>query len=377
MWIIDRYLLRQYIKAFLICWISLTGLYVVFDAFTNLDHFLHYAEKRGGLLAAMCNFYSYRTLFFFDRSSAVLSMIAAMFTVTWIQRHNELTALMAAGVPRLRVVRTVFVAAASISVLAAANRELVIPQISEELSQRPEDLVGTSASILQPRYDHRTNILMRGKATYANQQRIDEPNFVLPSTLDQHGKHLAAENAYYLPADANHPGGYLFSDVLEPRELLGKPCLSLDGENVIFTPAAASWLKPNECFVASEVTFQQLAGGNTWKQYSSTSQLIDGLDNPSLDFGADVRVAIHSRFTQPLLDVTLLFLALPLVLRGETRNIYIAIGMCLALVVVYMVTILACQYLGSVYLIDPALAAWIPLMIFVPAAVGLFDRVER
>ena len=37
--IIDRYILRQFVQTFLFCFLSLTGLYVVFGAFTNLDSF--------------------------------------------------------------------------------------------------------------------------------------------------------------------------------------------------------------------------------------------------------------------------------------------------------------------------------------------------
>ncbi len=39
-------LLNQFLRTFLICLLSLTGLFVVFDAFTNLEAFLHFA--RGG-----------------------------------------------------------------------------------------------------------------------------------------------------------------------------------------------------------------------------------------------------------------------------------------------------------------------------------------
>ena len=45
--IIDRYLLKQFIHVFAICFISLTGLYVVLDAFSNLDNFMQFSEKRG------------------------------------------------------------------------------------------------------------------------------------------------------------------------------------------------------------------------------------------------------------------------------------------------------------------------------------------
>lgn len=40
MTLIDRYLLTTWIKVYLICYISLAGLYVVIDAFSNLDELL-------------------------------------------------------------------------------------------------------------------------------------------------------------------------------------------------------------------------------------------------------------------------------------------------------------------------------------------------
>ena len=69
------------------------------------------AGKHGGLLAVMADYYGYRSLSFFDTHGHMLTLIAAMFTVTWIQRHNELTALEAAGMPKARIVRPVIMAA--------------------------------------------------------------------------------------------------------------------------------------------------------------------------------------------------------------------------------------------------------------------------
>jgi len=42
--IIDRYLLRQFLQTFMICYLSLTGVYVIFDAFSNFDAFLKIAK---------------------------------------------------------------------------------------------------------------------------------------------------------------------------------------------------------------------------------------------------------------------------------------------------------------------------------------------
>jgi lipopolysaccharide export system permease protein len=98
---------------------------------------------------------------------------------------------------------------------------------------------------------------------------------------------------------------------------------------------------------------------------------MSSLHNKSLDYGADVKVVIHSRLMKPLLDINLLLLGLPLVLARDHRNIFLAVAMCLGVTILFLVTIYGCQYLGNAVYVSPHLAAWLPLMLFVPAAAGL------
>lgn len=373
MQIIDRYMLRQFIQVFIICFCSLTGLYIVFDAFTNLDEFTKAADKEGNLLVVLGGFYTYRAIYFFDRTSGILALTASMFTVTWIQRHNELTALSAAGIANGRVIRPVIIAVMLIALGAAVNRELVIPRIAQELSRDPNNLTGANGRELMPDYDRETDVLFRGQQWYGNEKKITEPSFLLPEGLDVYGKGLSAAEAFYQPATADHPGGYLFRQVRQPAGIASRPSLSLGKQVILITPQDAKWLKPDECFLVSNFDFDQLTAGKRSRQFSSTWQLIRGLRNPSLDYGAGVRVTIHSRFVQPLLDTTLLLLGLPLILKRENRNVFLAIGMCVGLVTVFMLVVLCCQTLGSIYFLSPAMAAWLPLMIFTPCAALMID----
>jgi lipopolysaccharide export system permease protein len=79
-------------------------------------------------------------------------------------------------------------------------------------------------------------------------------------------------------------------------------------------------------------------------------------------------VTLHRRFVQPVLDVTLLFLGMPFVLSRGSRNIFVATGQCLLLVAAFFVVTLGCQTLGNAILVSPALAAWLPMLIFLPPA---------
>lgn len=376
MLILDRYLLRQFLWAFVICFCSLAGLYIVADALGHLEEFISAANKGESLAGLLTEYYGYRTISFFDRTSGMLALIAVMFTLAAFQRHNEMTAVLAAGVSKGRIVRPLIVAVAVISLVAAVAREAVIPQFRDKFSRNAQDLAADSTKRLEPRTDNTTGVLLRGRQLLTNQQQIQEPNFKLPPELDQHGRFLVATVAMYQPPTDDRPGGYLLQGVSQPRELLAKPSLQLpSGEPAVLTPQDTAWLKPGECFVVSQVEFDQLVDAASWRQYSSTWDLIQGLYNRSLDFGADVRVTIHSRLVQPLLDVVLLFLGMPLVLGQRNRNMFIAIGQCLVVVIGFMLVVLGCQALGSSILISPVLAVWLPLFFFVPLAAWLAEPV--
>ena len=377
MWIIDRYLLRQFIKTFVICYLSLTGLYIVFDAFTHLDEFLSYTDQGHGLLSLIGSYYAYQSILFFELTSGLLTLVAAMFTLAWIERHHELTALMSAGISRIRVVLPVIAAAVVIALLATANRELVIPRIRDELVRQPGNLMRDQGQAIQPQYDNRTDVLIRGKAAYGDRKRIEKPDFLLPNELGRYGLKLVAEEAFYEPPEGNRPGGYRLVGVEQPGDLDSRPSLRLGERPVLITPQDADWLEPGQCFLVSDVGFEQLTGSEAFRKFSSTAQLISGLRNGSLGFGADVRVAIHSRMVQPFLDMTLLFLGLPLVVSRESRNVFLAIGLCIVVVTIFLLVVISFQYLGTIYLVDPDLAAWAPLMLFVPPAVWLAESMWR
>jgi lipopolysaccharide export system permease protein len=369
MWTIDRYVMRLFVKVLVVCFMSLTGLFIVIDAFGNLDELLTLGDKHGSLVGVLCEYYGARALAFFDRTSALIALVAATFAVTTMQRSNELAALQAAGISKARLVRPLIVGTIVVSLLAVANREWLIPRYRDQLSRRAQDWEGTAQRDFTPRFDHFSDILLMGRATVAADQRIVQPTFRLPPGLSRFGSQLAAHTAWFRDAEPGRPRGYLLEGVQEPKNLAGLDSCYRDGQPLVLSPKDTPWLKPQQCFVVSDVTFEQLAAGNTWRQFSSTAELILGLHNPSLDCSADVRVAVHARLIQPFLDVVLLFLGLPLVLSRESRNIFFSAGLCVAVVAAFFLTVLTCQTLGNNYLIRPAaLAAWCPLLIFAPLA---------
>jgi lipopolysaccharide export system permease protein len=365
----DRYLLRLYVKVLLISLLCLFGLFVVIDAFGNLDEFLVYGRRKsGGVAGVLVEYYGPRLLWFYDRLGGMLAMVSVAFVLTLLQRSNELTALVAAGISPVRVMRPLLWGSLVVALLGAANRELGLPLVRDSLSRNAQDWLGEEARKCTPRYDLRTEILVSGKSTFSKDRRITEPLFRLPPELAAWGPQLVAEEAFFVGKTADRPAGYLLRGVRHPADLVQRPSLSLDGRPVLYSPLDTPWLKPDECFVASVVTFEQLAVGGAWRQYLSSTELITGLRGQTIEPGADVRLMIHARVVQPLLDLSLVLLGIPLVLSRGSRNIFLAAGIGGALVGTMMIVTLACHAVGANYLLDATLAAWLPLLIFGPIA---------
>ena len=127
---LDRYLLGRFGHVFVIAFVSLFGLFVVVDCFTNADDFL---AQPGGPLAvvgAMARHYSYRVSYMFDVMGGVVSVLASMVTFALLQRNGELNPVLSAGIPTYRLIRPVLWGALLVDGAMACNREVVIPRIA-------------------------------------------------------------------------------------------------------------------------------------------------------------------------------------------------------------------------------------------------------
>jgi lipopolysaccharide export system permease protein len=366
--LIDRYIGRAQLHAFVVVFVSLAGLYFVFDAFTNMEEFITHAAETGSLARVLAGYYGCRLVWFFDATSPVITLASGMFALSWLERHNELTALLAAGVTRWRIARPVLGFAILISLVAASNRELVLPRIREAFARNAQNLDGSAVQPFESRYDHRTDILFRGRGARTADLSIESPSLLMPPQLGDYGPQITAATATWQPAAAGRPGGYRLARVEEPPDIDRLPPLTCGGETIVLTRQAADWLGPGECFVASNVSFEQMIGSTNWSQYSSTLDLVRAIANPSLGVAAEIPLRVHARFTAPVLDITLLLLGIPLVLGPNRRGIFAAVGACVGMTVVFFLVVMGCHALAAGDLLSPSLGAWAPLLLLGPLA---------
>lgn len=370
---IDRYILALYSRTLLICFLSVAGLMVVVQIFTNLDEFMRYADKlETSLLEVLVDYFTPYVVMLFERLSGMLALLAMLFVIAWLNKTNEFTALLAAGVAKRRVVRPLMLASAFVVVSAVAIRELVIPKYQDQLDRQPQDLSGDLNRQLRPMYDDSTMVLIQGKHLLPVRAEIVQPNLRIHGgpIFDALGAKLTAQTATYRPATDELPAGYLIDSVLHPTTIDDLASIwDEQGQPLLLTSHDTEWLEQGECFLASEIEIEMLNGGSAWKQYASTVELVNHLRGENKLRSADIRVQIHQRLLRPLVDWTVLLLGIPVLLSRPDRHMFWVAGACLGIVAGFTSVVLGFAAIGnSATLLSPMLAVWLPVLIFLPWA---------
>lgn len=386
MTILDRQRYWAYAKAYVICFTSMTSLYVIIDAFTNLDEFTKINDTPGKLAAFMSRYYAVRTTMIYDKLCGVIGMMAAIFTVTWVQRNNELLAMLAAGISAPRVIRPVMISGALVSTIAVANQELLLPRFASELQKYPDD-DGRQLVRVYGRYDS-NRVYLHSSGPFADRNNLTIANFYVTFPVSLFGVtgEMSARMAYYIPPD--HPtapmkGGWLMrSAKLTPPSLTGtEPVLvKLDAKNLegFPPPKNASEEVGEVYFLQSSANFFTLIRKpSEWYQFAGTAELIEALNDPSNEHEKkDIAIYLHQRNLRPGLAFALMALSMPLVLGGFARNTYLNLGFSVATSAAFYASLFACQYLAGHGIFRPEMSAWIPMIGFGTLAVARWDKIK-
>ena len=363
--LIDRSLVRSYLKAYAVCLVSFLSLYIVVDLFTNLDDFAHRGNGLTGVVGRIASYYGYRVAQIFDRLCEAIVLLAAMFTVAWVQRNNELLPLLSAGVSTRRVVLPVLGSAFAMLTLTVLNQELVIPRISRYLFQDRDDPNGAKEVDVMGGFEP-NSIHIEGTKGYRPDKSIKPFYLTIPEAMAGSLLHLSAQEARYIPpGDGPHTGGWL---------LLGTQPAQLEHWD---NPGVLDMIDPGKYFLHTrEVNFDVATRNHNWFQYVSTLRLRNELQRPDSNRVAAMAVLFHMRLTRPILGMILVLLGLSVILRDQNRNFFISACLCLVLCAIFFVTCFACRSLGENDYLSPALAAWLPVLLFGPLGFVLFDAVH-
>ena len=361
MTILDRQLFLNYLRSYAIVLSCLLGLYVTVDLFMNLDSFSQGTFRQN--IDHMLRYYAAQVFKIFDLLTEVITLAAAVFTVAWLQRNNELLPQLSAGVPTRRVVRPIFIGTLLTLALGPANKELFIPAVADELTAPRDDPKRERAVEVRGGFDS-TGVHLEGLNGYRAEKKVVNLSITFPTNSPTGLAHLSAKEAVYVPATgAPQTGGWMLYSTV-PSEI-DPPPPNLEPISI------------GRYFLATkEMDFEAVTRRADWYTLASTPDLRRLLAKPDPRRQPQIAVEFHRRIVRPGVGIVMVLLGLAVILRDQNRHVFINTGLTLVLVFAFYVVVLGCKYLGDMDLIAPPLAAWLPILLFGPVAVVWFDAVH-
>ncbi len=394
--ILDRYVILGFLRNYAISFMVLVGLYVVLDMVFNFNNLVEFQASGSALqnmlstLRDIGDFYFYQCFLFFVHLSGIIPVVAAAFTLMRLSRFNELTAMLAAGVPLLRIAMPIILVSLALNALLLVDQELVIPAMIPKLT-RDHDEVHKQASnyyAVEAMQDYRHALLRvtryhpKSSPPLMEDMDVIERRLVSHTQTDAQGHaieeevwepfaHVTAKSALW---DANQQRWVLS----EGRRVEGLKPVDENGHlqrRSGETPVGEyrSNITPEEISLYRSGNYVDLL---------PTERINQLLMRPESYGTLELLRVKHWRFTQPLMNVILLLLAIPCVLTREPGKLKAAATKCLALTALAMGCIfLSQQFAGRAPGQFPpdrwaALMAWAPVFIFGPLSVFLLDRVK-
>jgi lipopolysaccharide export LptBFGC system permease protein LptF len=282
--------------------------------------------------------------------------------------------MLSSGVPLLRVTMPIIIAAVILNGLLLVDQELVIPQMIPKLVRSHSEVSsggGNSFEISSMQTGDpatENNLLVAGRynaASTTQPAHIEELSIIERdkdlNPTDQISAHMARWDAVH--SNWRLEGGQLMTG-LAPGQI----------------PTTQPYDKPYAGHLTPEEIILYRSGN--YSQFLPTEKINELLKEPKRYGVLQLERVKHTRFTQPLLNIILLLLAIPCVLTREPGRLRRAAMKCLILSAVCMGTIFVTSMLASQPPKPawqgawPALMAWVPIFIFGPISVWLLDRVE-
>jgi len=374
--VIDWYVLRCYAHAYVVCALSFFGLYVGAEVFSRLKKFL--APHGIPLYLVFLRYYAVMIpVVYTYYLGPVLTLAAAMFCLTALNKNNEITPLKAAGVSLYRIVTPIFAAGFFFAVLTFCSQQFLIPSMRDAI----REVYG---------YSHRTTSLRSlvlfdsagtefsvGRYWPAHKRAEDvivtfrsyEENKSAPVPV----KRYVADYMHWESAGDSDGGRWVLKR--GSKDAVREYLYDEKGELIVPEGSQVPYRQYVRLVVPTDLVPEDFEAAGQKMQYLSLADLKRQWKR-SRGSNNFVLVRMHQHFTFPLTHVILLLIGLPFVLNSQNRSVFLGVIVSVAIAVAFYVVNAMCTELGAKGVLEPVVAAWLPILIFTGVGVVLFDNLQ-
>ncbi len=342
--ILDRYPARQLFPAWLWCLLIFVFLSVLIDLFEHLDEILRYAIPFHTILQYYVNFIP----IVFVRACPLALLLSTAFIATRLVRYQELLAMSAGGVSRLRAsIPFLFVGWVATVLVFLVNDRLVPQSVATYERLRQEAFRGETSQVS---IERNVATMDRDNRLYHCREYDLHKRECLDVTILEQDRHNHPTRTITAKRATISDDGWRMEDGtlanLEPDGTLAGNLEAFQRELFVFPVTATELRQP-------DTELDRLS-------YTQLRDLMQRLRSVHVTNVRRLSVELGSRLAMPLMNVIVCLIAFAAATKPASRGRLQELGVSLGLGIGYYLIVGACQGMGKEGFIPVAVGVWAP-----------------
>lgn len=360
--IIREYILGEFLKPLIGCFVLFIFLSWIIDLFDHLDEIV----KAKVPLFVLCDYYFSLTPYIFVNISPIIIILATIFTLSSLNRHNEIMAIKSIGVNLWSIIWIFLSFGILMSIINFGVNELIRPNSYLHSIMLKEEYFKPVAN--REKAHLLENITLYGSNNRifiinsydVKRQQINNITISENNNKNELSRQIVAKKAQWIE------GFWTFNDCIityyEDGKIKGKP--EHFSEKVILIDE-----KPQDIQHADLqpdlMSYWQL------KKYINRLQASGFKANKEL-------VILYNKIAFPLANFIIIFFAVPFTLtRERSESLFLGIATSIAISFSYWGLNAVSLSLGKIGVLAPLFAAWISNIIFTLIGLWLIESVKK
>ncbi len=374
--ILDRYVAKNFLVGYAIALAVLLGLRIIIDLFVKIDEFTEHVDLgTAAVLKNILTFYGLNCTLYFRDFAGMITVVAASFSFGKMVRSNELVAVMASGVSLKRVIGPIVFLAVLLTGVLVIDQELIIPHLADKLVRSHDDIPGqesydvwfipdsNGSLICSQRFDVETATLQKPTILLRRRTASQSAVWEVIARIDA-GKAVDSDRTGRWALYSIDPNGgqWLPYGVRQDRDPRNEPQRVTLYESNITAKDIPIMCKSEQKTLLSLRDLNELARQGT--QVRDQAQLYSQK---------------HFRITDPLINLVMLMISLPLLVCRDPKSMKSAVLVSFSLTGACFIITFVCKILATEVVFDkvmPELWAWLPVFIFLPVAFIELDAMK-
>lgn len=368
--ILDKYIAKNFLIGYTIAFCVLLGLRVIIDLFVNIDEFAEHSAL--GFFAVgknILSFYALQSTLYFRDFSGMITVVAAAFSLGKMVKSNELVAVMASGVSLKRIIVPIVTLSFILTGVSIVNQEFIIPPLAPKLVRSHDDIPGEESYHVDFINDA-NNALFNAQKFDVKTATIYEPTILIRNKIPNTPRwtvtaKISADRAVY-----NNDKQWW--DLVNGQYTLKKPELGKLPEPPKPIAYFESDLTPKELPIRYRANYKTMLSSAQLSALVAHSMKIKDL--------AQLYSQKHYRVTDPIINMVMLLISLPILVCRDPRTMKSAIMLSFTATTACFIMSFVCKMLATESLLGtrimPEFWAWFPIFIFLPLAFIELDSMK-